>query len=230
MVFENVATQQPAPVKDHFSPSNEMMNMAMSPASPGSNIVHNQDLMNTSSDNDVSHEQMSDQDHSPAQIPPRLTENDFHTLNIENETFRLPKKYQIKKIIGQGSYGLVCAGKNSVTGEKVAIKKNKDIFQRGSDRNKKPSRTGQKDKDTAPYRSLLSQKRILRELKILKHLQHPNIIRLIEVIPPESFDAFGDVVFVSDLMEADLRDILNSNQPLTDQHVQYCKLHSFYEF
>jgi mitogen-activated protein kinase 1/3 len=46
-----------------------------------------------------------------------------------------------------------------------------------------------------------------------------------EVIPPESFDSFGDVIFVTDLMEADLRDILNSNQPLTDQHVQYCKFY-----
>jgi len=100
---------------------------------------------------------------------------------------------------------------NSRTGQRIAIKKNKNVFPRVS-----------KNSDvTIPHRSKMSQKRILRELKILQHLYHPNIVRLIDVVPPRDYDSFGDVYFVTDLMEADLRDILSSEQPLTDQHVKY---------
>lgn len=222
MVYENTSFRTSAPGKELSQRNESSMNIKSPDRQPGSSLAPRDDLMNTLSDNDAlsPHDSiMAQQDQSLS--PPPLSEDKFHTLTIENETFRIPKRYQIKKIVGQGSYGLVCAGKNIETNEKVAIKKNKDIFQRGCERNRRPARSGQRDKDTAPYRSLLSQKRILRELKILKHLQHPNIVRLIEVVPPESFDAFGDVIFVTDLMEADLRDILNSNQLLTDQHVQY---------
>lgn len=67
----------------------------------------------------------------------------------------------------------------------------------------------------------MSQKRIVRELKILNHLNHPNIITLRECILPQTFESFSDVYFVTDLMEADLRDILESNQDLSELHVQY---------
>jgi hypothetical protein len=30
-----------------------------------------------------------------------------HTIYIEGEPFKIPKAYRIKKVIGQGSYGLV---------------------------------------------------------------------------------------------------------------------------
>jgi mitogen-activated protein kinase 1/3 len=67
----------------------------------------------------------------------------------------------------------------------------------------------------------MSQKRIVRELKILNHLNHPNIVTLRECILPQNYESFSDVYFVTDLMEADLRDILESNQELSELHVQY---------
>jgi serine/threonine protein kinase len=142
---------------------------------------------------------------------------EMHTLQLDNEIFRIPKKYIIERIMGKGSYGVVCAGRNLETNELVAIKKNKGIFpcKDPYEYEKKPI------KAPSHYRSVLSQKRILRELKILIHLQHQNIVGLKDVIEPESYEQFGDVYFVTDLMEADLRDILDSDQELTDEHVQY---------
>ncbi len=61
----------------------------------------------------------------------------------------------------------------------------------------------------------------MRELKILIHLQHSNIVGLVDVVEPESYDQFGDVYFVTELMEADLRDILDSDQELSEEHIQY---------
>lgn len=65
------------------------------------------------------------------------------------------------------------------------------------------------------------QKRIYREIKIIKHFQHENIVCLSDLIPPVSYDEFNDVYIVTDLMETDLRQIIKSDQPLTDQHIQY---------
>ena len=42
-----------------------------------------------------------------------------------------------------------------------------------------------------------------------------------DLIPPRSFDKFTDVYIVTDLMETDLRQIIKSDQHLTDQHIQY---------
>lgn len=41
------------------------------------------------------------------------------------------------------------------------------------------------------------------------------------MIPPSNLNAFTDVYFVTDLMEADLRDIIDSDQDLTNDHIQY---------
>ncbi len=61
----------------------------------------------------------------------------------------------------------------------------------------------------AKPQDLLRPIRLLREIKILAHLdQHPNIVQLKDVILPESFDKFQDIYLVTDLMPADLRDFL----------------------
>jgi serine/threonine protein kinase len=50
--------------------------------------------------------------------------------------------------------------------------------------------------------------RVLRELKVLCHLHHPNIVNLSAVIIPESYEDFTDIYMVMELMQADLRDLL----------------------
>lgn len=45
-------------------------------------------------------------DEKPKDLPPKSQSN-CHTVFVENEAFRIPKAYRIKKVIGQGSYGLV---------------------------------------------------------------------------------------------------------------------------
>jgi serine/threonine protein kinase len=118
---------------------------------------------------------------------------------VSGAVFEVLEQYELKLGIGQGAYGIVCSGVDKHTGEKCAVKKIVGIF----------------DKDFE------FQKRILREIKILKHFDHENIISLMDLIPPRSFDKFTDVYIVTDLMETDLRQIIKSDQHLTDQHIQY---------
>merc|ERR1719197_1431711 len=71
------------------------------------------------------------------------------------------EKYQIEKI-GEGTYGVVYKARNRLTGEHVALKK---IRLEAED-------------EGIPSTAI-------REISILKELQHPNIVRLHDVIHTE---------------------------------------------
>ncbi|CAI0545298.1 unnamed protein product, partial [Linum tenue] len=68
-------------------------------------------------------------------------------------------------------------------------------------------------------------KRTLREIKLLRHMDHENVIRLIPIQIstdfPHGLDKFDDVYIVYELMDTDLHHIIRSSQLLTDDHAQY---------
>lgn len=68
-------------------------------------------------------------------------------------TFLLDQRYNIIETIGNGAYGVVVSALDTATGERVAIKKIEKAFEHST-----------------------FTKRTLRELKILRLLQHENII------------------------------------------------------
>ncbi|KAI8810009.1 kinase-like domain-containing protein [Cladochytrium replicatum] len=110
----------------------------------------------------------------------------------------IERRYKIQRELGQGAYGLVCAAKNIETGQEVAIKKVTKIFDK----------------------SILA-KRALRELKLLKHFSgHENITGLLDMDLAD-MNNFNEIFLVQELMEADLHQIIRSEQPLTDAHFQY---------
>ena len=61
----------------------------------------------------------------------------------------------------------------------------------------------------------------LKELKLLRHLGHENILALQYVFLPGVKSTFKDLYIVSGLMDTDLASILRSSQLLRDQHCQY---------
>lgn len=68
---------------------------------------------------------------------------------------------------------------------------------------------------------MIDAKRILREIKLLRHFKHENVVSLKDLLPPPSLENFEDVYMILDLMETDLHRIIYSRQALTDDHVQY---------
>ncbi|XP_057762352.1 mitogen-activated protein kinase homolog MMK2-like [Arachis stenosperma] len=119
--------------------------------------------------------------------------------NLYGKFFELPAKYVPPiRPIGRGAYGLVCAAVNSETREEVAIKKIADAFD-----------------------SLTNAKRTLREILLLRHMDHENIIAIKDIIRPPKKDTFNDIYIVSDLMDIDLYHVLRSDQPLNHDHSQY---------
>lgn len=119
--------------------------------------------------------------------------------NLFGHLFEVSAKYVPPlRPIGRGAYGIVCAAVNSETGEEVAIKKVGNAFD-----------------------NRIDGKRTLREIKLLCHMLHDNVIAIKDVIRPPQRENFADVYIVYDLMDTDLNQIIRSSQPLTDEHCQY---------
>ncbi|XP_038684008.1 mitogen-activated protein kinase 20-like isoform X2 [Tripterygium wilfordii] len=107
-------------------------------------------------------------------------------------------RYKIQEVIGKGSYGIVCSATDTHTGEKVAIKKIHDIFEHISD-----------------------AARILREIKLLRLLRHPDIVEIKHIMLPPSRRDFKDIYVVFELMESDLHQVIKANDDLTREHYQF---------
>ncbi|XP_074854413.1 mitogen-activated protein kinase 7 [Carettochelys insculpta] len=114
-------------------------------------------------------------------------------------TFEVGDEYEVIETIGTGAYGVVSSARRRSTGQQVAIKKIPNAFD-----------------------VVMNAKRTLRELKILKHFKHDNIIAIKDILKPTvPYDEFKSVYVVLDLMESDLHQIIHSSQPLTLEHVRY---------
>ncbi|KAK9150803.1 hypothetical protein Syun_009112 [Stephania yunnanensis] len=120
------------------------------------------------------------------------TEMDFFT------DYGDANRYKIQEVVGKGSYGVVCSAIDTHTGEKVAIKKIHDIFEHISD-----------------------AARILREIKLLRLLRHPDIVEIKHIMLPPSRRDFKDIYVVFELMESDLHQVIKANDDLTREHYQF---------
>lgn len=107
-------------------------------------------------------------------------------------------QYEIQEVVGKGSYGVVASAIDTHTGEKVAIKKMTNIFEHVSDAT-----------------------RILREIKLLRLLRHPDIVEIKHIMLPPSPREFKDIYVVFELMESDLHQVIKLNDDLTPEHHQF---------
>lgn len=62
--------------------------------------------------------------------------------------------------------------------------------------------------------------RTLREIKLLRHFNHENIIAILDILRPPSLEEFTEVYLVQELMETDLHRVIRT-QELSDDHCQY---------
>jgi mitogen-activated protein kinase 1/3 len=62
--------------------------------------------------------------------------------------------------------------------------------------------------------------RTLREIKLLRHFNHENIISILDILQPTSLEDLREVYLVQELMETDLHRVIRT-QTLSDDHCQY---------
>uniref|UniRef100_A0A8C4H3Y5 mitogen-activated protein kinase n=1 Tax=Dicentrarchus labrax TaxID=13489 RepID=A0A8C4H3Y5_DICLA len=122
----------------------------------------------------------------------------FYRQDVNKTIWEVPERYQNLSPVGSGAYGTVSSAYDMSTGLKVAVKKL-----------------------SRPFQSIIHAKRTYRELRLLKHMKHENVIGLLDVFSPAtSLKEFTDVYLVTHLMGADLNNIVKC-QKLTDDHVQF---------
>ena len=122
----------------------------------------------------------------------------YQIWHVMGEVLELPVRYKIIDYLGSGAYGTVCTVVDTNSGGTFAVKKCKKVFN-----------------------SKTLAKRTVRELRLLRHFAHDNIIKLNTVIRPSDLTSFSDVYLIFDLMDTDLAQIIKSPQTLKEEHIQY---------
>lgn len=106
--------------------------------------------------------------------------------------------YDLKKVLGQGSYGEVAEAIQKKTGQRVAIKRIHNVFDMEID-----------------------TKRILREVNILRQLKDDRIVKLLDVIPPKDLKDFNELYLVFEFVDTDLHKLIQAPQYLSIDHVKH---------
>ncbi|XP_037703675.1 mitogen-activated protein kinase 12 isoform X2 [Choloepus didactylus] len=95
----------------------------------------------------------------------------FYRQEVTKTEWEVRAEYRDLQPVGSGAYGAVCSAVDSRSGARVAIKK---LYR--------------------PFQSELFAKRAYRELRLLKHMRHENVIGLLDVFTPdETLDDFTDL-------------------------------------
>jgi serine/threonine protein kinase len=98
--------------------------------------------------------------------------------------------------LGSGSYGIVSAYKDTDRNKEVAIKRVKRVCD-----------------------DFLVLRRTLRELKLMKHFHHPNILKLVDVL---QINDCGDLYMVLELMDLDLDKVIHSRKYTLNEYQIRC--------
>mmetsp|Transcript_107713 Transcript_107713/g.335886 ORF Transcript_107713/g.335886 Transcript_107713/m.335886 type:complete len:400 (+) Transcript_107713:148-1347(+) len=117
---------------------------------------------------------------------------------VQGTKFEVDKRYRILEPISHDAYGIVCFAEDQELEEKVTIKKVESIFEH-----------------------ITVAKRTLRELRILRHLQHENVLQVKNIFMTSARGDFQEIYVISELMETDMATTLKSSQVLSDEHCQF---------
>ncbi|AAS54537.1 AGR048Cp [Eremothecium gossypii ATCC 10895] len=121
------------------------------------------------------------------------SQEEFYRTQIFGTVFEITNRYADLNPVGMGAFGLVCSAVDTYTQQPVAIKK---IMK--------------------PFSTAVLAKRTYRELKLLKHLRHENLICLEDIF----LSPLEDIYFVTELQGTDLHRLLQT-RPLEKQFLQY---------
>lgn len=112
--------------------------------------------------------------------------------------FEVDSRYQIGRRLGKGAFGVLAEGLDLVSNVPVAVKRVSYALE-----------------------DAITSKAMLREIRMMRHFKHENILSLKDIMTPPMDSPWSDVYLVLDLMDTDLHYVLHSQQALSQQHVQW---------
>ncbi|CAJ1083512.1 mitogen-activated protein kinase 15 [Xyrichtys novacula] len=120
----------------------------------------------------------------------------YESSTVSEVEEHISLKYEIKKRLGKGAYGIVWKAVDRQTGEVVAVKKIFDAFRNRTD-----------------------AQRTFREIMFLQEFgDHPNIVKLLDVVRAQNDK---DIYLVFEYMDTDLHAVIKKGSLLKDIHKRY---------
>lgn len=123
-------------------------------------------------------------------------------FTVKGHNFLVHKRYVLGKALGAGAYGVVCSVKDNSAGSgednKYAMKKIGRLFD-----------------------DLTDAKRILREIRLIKSMDHPNVLKIVDIDEPENYGKFNEIYLVFELMDTDLSKLIRSRHKLQESQLRY---------
>ncbi|KAH9945142.1 kinase-like domain-containing protein, partial [Epithele typhae] len=120
--------------------------------------------------------------HDPGVVVTRALTAGQRPTHVRNDTIKIINQYELKRKVGKGQHGEVYLAEDSIKGYMLAVKclrrKNKN------DRLNKLRRSYQQPLPRSPNSAQLgdTEHKIRKEIAIMKKLNHPHIVRLLEVV------------------------------------------------
>lgn len=112
------------------------------------------------------------------------------------DRWKIPSRYEVRQLIGTGSYGSVCEGYDHETKRLVAVKRIGHMFE-----------------------DLIDCKRILREIAILAKLSHDHIVCIYDIPLPDNMSNFDELYIVMEICDSDLKKLCRTDVTLTPLHI-----------
>lgn len=109
----------------------------------------------------------------------------------------IPDRYEVRHLIGAGSYGHVCEAYDRQDKKTVAIKKVHRVFE-----------------------DLVDCKRILREIAILNRLKQDNIVKTLDICVPNDLNRFDELYLVLEIADSDFKKLFKTPVHLSELHVK----------
>lgn len=104
-------------------------------------------------------------------------------------SFNVSDQYDIQDVIGEGAYGVVWY-------VQIRLCRLSDVLINYSSALHKPSGQKVAIKKITPFDHSMFCLRTLREMKLLRHFNHENIISILDIQKPRNYETFNEVYLI----------------------------------